>query len=175
MIRHFETNYGMNPADMTKYYTTNDKSDVTTHSYGDKLNHSILSRVSRESPQQLKKASSLNVKKRTAIDDHVSKNISMLLESLLQSYENSQIPTHGQGVPTVVQTNILIRSMGPVSELDMEYSMDCYFRQYWRDKRLSFKGNIQNLSLNIKVRKGVFVVLFTINDIYNPFFPSFFY
>lgn len=94
MIRHFETNYGMDPADMAKYYTTNDKSDVT-HPYG-KLNHSILSRVSRESPKQQKTAS-LNVKKRTAIDDHVSKNISMLLETLLQSYENSQIPTHGQG------------------------------------------------------------------------------
>ena len=31
------------------------------------------------------------------------------------------------------------------------YSMDCYFRQYWRDKRLSFKGlknNANNLVIN---------------------------
>jgi hypothetical protein len=34
---------------------------------------------------------------RTAIDDVVSKNISMVLENLLKSYENSQLPTHGQG------------------------------------------------------------------------------
>lgn len=95
MIRHFETNYGLDSGDMSKYYTPNDKSDAT-HAYG-KLNHSVLSRVSRESPSQKQKSGSLNVKKRTAIDDHVSKNISMLLESLLQSYENSQIPTHGQG------------------------------------------------------------------------------
>lgn len=79
------------------------------------------------------------------------------------------------GVPTVVKTNILIRSMGPVSELDMvcalfslklkdnrskwstlqDYSMDCYFRQYWRDKRLSFKSPIKSLSLSIKVRPKV--------------------
>ena len=31
------------------------------------------------------------------------------------------------------------------------YSMDCYFRQYWRDQRLSFKGlknNANNLVIN---------------------------
>jgi hypothetical protein len=34
---------------------------------------------------------------RTAMNDVVSKNISMVLENLLKSYENSQLPTHGQG------------------------------------------------------------------------------
>lgn len=57
--------------------------------------------------------------------------------------------------PTVVQTNILIRSMGPISELDMEYSMDCYFRQYWRDQRLSFLGPIKSLSLSIKMLERI--------------------
>eukprot|EP00099_Drosophila_melanogaster_P017171 NP_573090.3 uncharacterized protein Dmel_CG8916, isoform B [Drosophila melanogaster] len=89
--------------------------------------------------------------RRKAAADMLSRNISMILENLLKRYEQSQLPTHGQGVPTVVQTNILIRSMGPVSELDMDYSMDCYFRQYWRDKRLSFKGPIKSLSLSIKM------------------------
>ncbi|XP_036319098.1 gamma-aminobutyric acid receptor subunit alpha-2-like [Rhagoletis pomonella] len=92
-----------------------------------------------------------NMRKRTASSDMLSRNISIILENLLKSYEQSQLPTHGQGVPTVVRTNILIRSMGPVSELDMDYSMDCYFRQYWRDKRLSFQGPIQSLSLSIKM------------------------
>lgn len=108
-----------------------------------RLNESILSRVSR--------GATPTIKKRTAMDDHVSKNISMLLEDLLKSYESSQTPSHSAGIPTVVRTNILIRSMGPVSELEMEYSMDCYFRQYWQDKRLSFKGPIKSLSLSIKV------------------------
>lgn len=52
---------------------------------------SSLNRVSRALPLIN------NIRKRTAQDDHVSKNISMLLEHLLQSYESSQIPTHGQG------------------------------------------------------------------------------
>ncbi|XP_037297100.1 gamma-aminobutyric acid receptor alpha-like [Manduca sexta] len=90
-----------------------------------------------------------------SINDAVSKNITLVLENLLKNYENSQLPTHGKGYPTVVQTNILIRSMGPVSELDMDYSMDCYFRQYWRDTRLSFLGPIRSLSLSIKMLERI--------------------
>ncbi|KAJ8726896.1 hypothetical protein PYW08_015293 [Mythimna loreyi] len=90
-----------------------------------------------------------------SINDAVSKNITSVLENLLKNYENSQLPTHGKGYPTVVQTNILIRSMGPVSELDMDYSMDCYFRQYWRDTRLSFLGPIRSLSLSIKMLERI--------------------
>lgn len=141
MIRQFSSSAQAN-ADL-RHYWKNAASNSNHHQDYQRLNASILSRVSR--------ASSFQIKKRTAADDHVSKNISMLLEDLLKSYESSQIPTHGQGVPTVVKTNILIRSMGPVSELDMEYSMDCYFRQYWRDRRLSFKGPFKSLSLSIKV------------------------
>ncbi|XP_019893131.1 gamma-aminobutyric acid receptor subunit alpha-2 [Musca domestica] len=96
-----------------------------------------------------------SMRKRTASTDMLSRNISILLENLLKSYEQSQLPTHGQGIPTVVQTNILIRSMGPVSELDMDYSMDCYFRQYWKDKRLSFQGPIKSLSLSIKMLERI--------------------
>lgn len=59
------------------------------------------------------------------------------------------------GEPTVIRTNMLIRSMGPVSELDMDYSMDCYFRQYWRDSRLSFMGPIKSLSLSIKMLERI--------------------
>ncbi|XP_062539564.1 gamma-aminobutyric acid receptor subunit alpha-6 isoform X3 [Armigeres subalbatus] len=95
------------------------------------------------------------VRKRSAADDMLSKNITLILENLLKSYENSQMPTHGQGIPTIVKTNILIRSMGPMSELEMDYSMDCYFRQYWRDKRLSFHGPIKSLSLSIKMLERI--------------------
>ncbi|CAL1674829.1 unnamed protein product [Lasius platythorax] len=92
---------------------------------------------------------------RSTVNDIVSKNITMVLENLLMNYENSQLPTHGKGMPTVVKTNILIRSMGPVSELDMDYSMDCYFRQSWRDSRLSFLGPIKSLSLSIKMLERI--------------------
>jgi len=65
--------------------------------------------------------------------------------------------------PTDVKVSILIRSMGPISDIDMHYSMDCYFRQYWRDSRLSFKGlkmnsnqlHINQLSLNVKMLEKI--------------------
>ncbi|KAJ6638698.1 Gamma-aminobutyric acid receptor subunit alpha-6 [Pseudolycoriella hygida] len=101
----------------------------------------------------VKKKSS--IMKRTPADDVLSKNISFLLENLLKRYENSHLPTHGQGIPTIVKTNILIRSMGPVSEQDMDYSMDCYFRQYWRDTRLKFEGPMKSLSLSIKMLERI--------------------
>ena len=66
------------------------------------------------------------------------------------------------GKTTQVKVNILIRSMGPISEMKMvelvikcekagdysfqAYSMDCYFRQYWRDERLSFKESLPRYS-----------------------------
>lgn len=39
--------------------------------------------------------------------------------------------------------------------LRQEYSMDCYFRQYWRDRRLSFLGPIKSLSLSIKMLERI--------------------
>lgn len=36
-----------------------------------------------------------------------------------------------------------------------DYSMDCYFRQSWRDSRLSFLGPIKSLSLNIKMLERI--------------------
>ena len=50
-----------------------------------------------------------------------------------------------------VEVNVDIRSMGPVDETRQVFSLDCYFRQYWRDSRLSFKGlkkNANNLVIN---------------------------
>ncbi|XP_050299183.1 gamma-aminobutyric acid receptor alpha-like isoform X2 [Anthonomus grandis grandis] len=67
------------------------------------------------------------------------KNISGLLDSLLNGYDNSIRPNFG-GPPAIIEVDIMVRSMGPVSEIDMTYSMDCYFRQSWIDRRLSFSG-----------------------------------
>ena len=62
------------------------------------------------------------------------------------------------GPSLLIEVNMQVRSMGPISEMDMvstnmayitiimnmsymqSYIMDCYFRQSWVDKRLSFEG-----------------------------------
>lgn len=52
----------------------------------------------------------------------ISRNVSLLLEGLLGGYDKRNRPKGsgpgGRG-PTVVGADILIRSMGPISELDM--------------------------------------------------------
>ena len=48
-------------------------------------------------------------KHRTAVDDAVSKNISIILENLLKSYENSQLPTHGLGIKDLLNKKKLIK------------------------------------------------------------------
>ncbi|EEB20448.1 Gaba-gated chloride channel, putative [Pediculus humanus corporis] len=49
----------------------------------------------------------------------------------------------------------MVRSMGPISEIDMTYSMDLYFRQSWIDKRLAFKGNKETLALSITMLEKI--------------------
>uniref|UniRef100_A0A1I7ZIK9 Neur_chan_LBD domain-containing protein n=1 Tax=Steinernema glaseri TaxID=37863 RepID=A0A1I7ZIK9_9BILA len=49
--------------------------------------------------------------------------------------------------------------MGPISEQDMEFSLDCYFRQKWTDSRLAFSpiGSRQDLPLASKMLKDIWV------------------
>ncbi|XP_075163672.1 gamma-aminobutyric acid type A receptor subunit Grd [Haematobia irritans] len=77
-------------------------------------------------------------------------NISELLDNLLRGYDNSIRPDFG-GPPATVEVDIMVRSMGPISEVDMTYSMDCYFRQSWVDKRLAFKGAQDTLALSVSM------------------------
>ncbi|KAJ8976144.1 hypothetical protein NQ317_018116 [Molorchus minor] len=45
-------------------------------------------------------------------------NISCLLDNLLSGYDNSIRPDFG-GPPAIVEVDIMVRSMGPISEVDM--------------------------------------------------------
>uniref|UniRef100_T1IP38 Neurotransmitter-gated ion-channel ligand-binding domain-containing protein n=1 Tax=Strigamia maritima TaxID=126957 RepID=T1IP38_STRMM len=81
-------------------------------------------------------------------------NISKLLDSLLDAYDNNLRPDFG-GPPTAVDIDINVRSMGPVSEIDMTYSMDCYFRQTWIDRRLAFQGSLDSMTLSINMLQRI--------------------
>ncbi|EEC13800.1 gamma-aminobutyric acid receptor, putative, partial [Ixodes scapularis] len=56
---------------------------------------------------------------------------------------------------TDVYIDIEVRSMGPVSEVDMTYSMDCYFRQSWLDRRLAFSGSMPSMTLSISMLEKI--------------------
>ncbi|XP_045126054.1 gamma-aminobutyric acid receptor subunit alpha-5-like [Portunus trituberculatus] len=77
-------------------------------------------------------------------------NISSLLDSLLLGYDHQLRPSHG-GAPTTVEIDIEVRSMGQISEMDMSFSMDCYFRQSWVDERLAFPLPGEPFTLSLAV------------------------
>ncbi|XP_076446962.1 gamma-aminobutyric acid receptor alpha-like [Babylonia areolata] len=84
-------------------------------------------------------------------------NVTGLLNLLMMGYDKRLRPGIG-GPPLVVKADVEIRSMGPISEKDMIYSMDCYFRQVWTDSRLSFnrtEQQVSNVSLNVKMLERI--------------------
>ena len=75
-------------------------------------------------------------------------NMTHILDNiLLVNYDKFKIPE----TPTNVLVDINVRSMSRISESDMEYTFDCYFRQMWIDHRLSWLVGPDKLVLNIKV------------------------
>ncbi|CAL8117415.1 unnamed protein product [Orchesella dallaii] len=87
--------------------------------------------------------------------DRVHRNVSELLDNLLRGYDNSIRPDFG-GSPTIVEIDIMVRSMGPISEVDMTYSMDMYFRQTWIDTRLAYSAYTKGtLALSISMLERI--------------------
>uniref|UniRef100_A0A667WSD7 Gamma-aminobutyric acid type A receptor subunit alpha5 n=1 Tax=Myripristis murdjan TaxID=586833 RepID=A0A667WSD7_9TELE len=77
----------------------------------------------------------------------VNFHISRILDGLLDGYDNRLRPGLGENV-TEIKTNIFVTSFGPVSDTEMEYTIDVFFRQSWKDERLCFKGPMEMLPLN---------------------------
>ncbi|XP_064865446.1 gamma-aminobutyric acid receptor subunit alpha-5-like [Oncorhynchus nerka] len=70
-----------------------------------------------------------------------------ILDRLLDGYDNRLRPGLGEKV-TEIKTNIFVTSFGPVSDTEMEYTIDVFFRQSWKDERLRFQGPMKMLPLN---------------------------
>ncbi|KAG1931317.1 gamma-aminobutyric acid receptor subunit alpha-4 [Pimephales promelas] len=74
-------------------------------------------------------------------------NFTRILDRLLDGYDNRLRPGFG-GPVTEVKTDIYVTSFGPVSDVEMEYTMDVFFRQTWVDRRLRYDGPVEILRLN---------------------------
>uniref|UniRef100_A0ABI7WPX4 Gamma-aminobutyric acid type A receptor subunit alpha6 n=1 Tax=Felis catus TaxID=9685 RepID=A0ABI7WPX4_FELCA len=74
-----------------------------------------------------------------------SENISRILDNLLEGYDNRLRPGFG-GAVTEVKTDIYVTSFGPVSDVEMEYTMDVFFRQTWTDERNGKKSIAHNMT-----------------------------
>ncbi|RNA13243.1 gamma-aminobutyric acid receptor subunit beta isoform X16, partial [Brachionus plicatilis] len=69
----------------------------------------------------------------------ISRNVSMILDKLLKGYDKRLRPNYA-GPPVEVGITININNINSVSEVNMDYTMDMFFRQMWTDRRLSFDG-----------------------------------
>ncbi|MED6275753.1 Gamma-aminobutyric acid receptor subunit alpha-5, partial [Characodon lateralis] len=84
--------------------------------------------------------------KQTELNDNIT-IFTRILDGLLDGYDNRLRPGLGEKV-TEIKTNIFVTSFGPVSDTEMEYTIDVFFRQSWKDERLCFKGPMEMLALN---------------------------
>ncbi|EHH62925.1 GABA(A) receptor subunit alpha-5 [Macaca fascicularis] len=81
----------------------------------------------------------------SSVKDETNDNITIftrILDGLLDGYDNRLRPGLGERI-TQVRTDIYVTSFGPVSDTEMEYTIDVFFRQSWKDERLRFKGPMQ--------------------------------
>ncbi|XP_075245287.1 gamma-aminobutyric acid receptor subunit gamma-2-like isoform X2 [Convolutriloba macropyga] len=82
-------------------------------------------------------------------DGQICHPVSRLLDRLLLKYDRRLRPHYG-GPPVVVNVTMNIDSVGPISEVDMNFRIDISFRQYWMDRRLMFNASegIDALTVN---------------------------
>ncbi|KAF3812474.1 hypothetical protein GH733_019610 [Mirounga leonina] len=70
-----------------------------------------------------------------------------ILNSILNNYDHKLRPSIGEK-PTVVTVELSVNTLGPISILDMEYTIDITFCQTWYDERLRYNGSFESFVLN---------------------------
>uniref|UniRef100_A0A8C7YD54 Gamma-aminobutyric acid receptor subunit gamma-3 n=1 Tax=Oryzias sinensis TaxID=183150 RepID=A0A8C7YD54_9TELE len=70
-----------------------------------------------------------------------------ILNNLLKEYDKKLRPDIGVK-PTVIDVDIFVNSIGPVSSINMEYQIDIILAQTWIDSRLRYNSTMKILTLN---------------------------
>jgi len=65
-------------------------------------------------------------------------NISAILNSFQMGYDKRVRPNYG-GQAVTVGVTMYVLSISELSEVQMDFTLDMYFRQFWQDPRLSFE------------------------------------
>uniref|UniRef100_A0A915L0B7 Neurotransmitter-gated ion-channel ligand-binding domain-containing protein n=1 Tax=Romanomermis culicivorax TaxID=13658 RepID=A0A915L0B7_ROMCU len=78
----------------------------------------------------------------------LSTNISRILDTLLHDYDKRLRPNYGNNA-TKVQVTVHVATITSVSEVEMDYTLEVYLRQWWTDPRLAFDGSDQSLTLTM--------------------------
>ncbi|XP_033222359.1 gamma-aminobutyric acid receptor subunit beta [Belonocnema kinseyi] len=85
-------------------------------------------------------------------------NISAILDSFSVNYDKRVRPNYG-GPPVEVGVTMYVLSISSLSEVQMDFTLDFYFRQFWKDQRLSFKKRtgVETLSVGSEFIKNIWV------------------
>ncbi|XP_039287206.1 gamma-aminobutyric acid receptor subunit beta isoform X12 [Nilaparvata lugens] len=85
-------------------------------------------------------------------------NISAILDSFSVSYDKRVRPNYG-GPPVEVGVTMYVLSISSLSEVQMDFTLDFYFRQFWTDPRLAFRKRpgVETLSVGSEFIKNIWV------------------
>lgn len=85
-------------------------------------------------------------------------NISAILDSFSISYDKRVRPNYG-GPPVEVGVTMYVLSISSLSEVQMDFTLDFYFRQFWTDPRLAYKKRpgVEQLSVGSEFIKNIWV------------------
>ncbi|XP_077558302.1 resistant to dieldrin isoform X5 [Haemaphysalis longicornis] len=86
-------------------------------------------------------------------------NITSILNAFFtRGYDKRVRPNYG-GVPVEVGVTMQIISISTVSEVQMDFTSDFYFRQSWRDERLSFQKSpdLESMTVGAEVAEKIWV------------------
>ncbi|CAF2487384.1 unnamed protein product [Rotaria sp. Silwood2] len=91
------------------------------------------------------------------------KNASVAIEDLLKEYDIRLRPSFGSE-PLLLDIEIRLASFDSISEVNMDYTLTLYLNQYWRDDRLVFGNESEEMTLT-----GEIIDKFWLPD---TFFPN---
>ncbi|OXA53523.1 Gamma-aminobutyric acid receptor subunit beta [Folsomia candida] len=88
----------------------------------------------------------------------LSKNITGILDGFSKKYDRRVRPNYGDE-PVEVGVTLYVLSLSAISEVLMDFTLDFYFRQMWKDSRLAFSGpeTVKTLSVGSEFLKQIWV------------------
>ncbi|XP_054166199.1 gamma-aminobutyric acid receptor subunit beta-like [Oppia nitens] len=94
------------------------------------------------------------------IENYAGRNITKILDDFFGkgNYDKRVRPNYG-GAPVEVGVTMHIIGISSVSEVQMDFTSDFYFRQKWKDNRLSFEptSGVTELVVGSEVAKNIWV------------------
>ncbi|XP_032795847.1 gamma-aminobutyric acid receptor subunit beta [Daphnia magna] len=88
----------------------------------------------------------------------IQNNVTAILDKLQRGYDKRVRPNYG-GPPVEVGVTMFIISISSVSEVQMDFTTDFYFRQYWKDPRLAFDRlpGVERIMVSTEYLKSIWV------------------